>query len=90
MKKNEIMTTVSRTFHRTGLKFKKYSPEIFVGAGIVGVVVSAVMACKATTKIDDVLAEQKANIEKTKEYVELVEDVYGNAELKGNLIIAYK
>lgn len=30
------------------------------------------------------------NQRKTKEYVELVEDVYGNAELKGNLIIAYK
>ena len=28
------------------------------------------MACKATTKIDDVLAEQKENIEKTKNYVE--------------------
>lgn len=70
MKKAEIMNNVTRTFNRAGLKLKKYSPEIFVGVGIVGVVASAVMACKATTKIDDVLAEQKENIEKTKDYVE--------------------
>ena len=70
MKKAELMKNVTRTFHRTGLKLKKYSPEIFVGAGIVGVVASTVMACKATTKIDEVLAEQKENIEKTKSYVE--------------------
>lgn len=70
MKKAEIMNSVTRTFNRAGLKLKKYSPEIFVGVGIVGVVASAVMACKATTKIDDVLAEQKGNIEKTKNYVE--------------------
>lgn len=91
MKKNEIMTTVSRTFHRTGLKFKKYSPEIFVGAGIVGVVVSAVMACKATTKIDDVLAEQKANIEKTKEYVEKngYSEKYTEEDHKKDLTIFY-
>lgn len=70
MKKLEIMNSVNRTLGRTGLKLKKYSPEILVGAGIVGVVASAVMACKATTKIDEVLSETKDNLEKTKKYVE--------------------
>ena len=49
MKKAEIMNTLTRKFYRVGFKFKKHSPEILVGAGVVGVVASAVMACKATT-----------------------------------------
>lgn len=66
----KIMNTVNRVVGRTGLKIKKHSPEILVGAGIVGVVASGVMACKATTKIDEVLAETKENLEKTRNYVE--------------------
>lgn len=91
MKKVEIMNNVTRTFNRAGLKLKKYSPEIFVGLGIVGVVASAVMACKATTKIDDVLAEQKENIEKTKNYVEEhgYSEKYTEEDHKKDLTIFY-
>ena len=91
MKKAEIMNNVTRTFNRAGLKLKKYSPEIFVGVGIIGVVASAVMACKATTKIDDVLAEQKENIEKTKDYVEEhgYSEKYTEEDHKKDLTIFY-
>ena len=91
MKKAEIMNNVTRTFNRAGLKLKKYSPEIFVGVGIVGVVASAVMACKATTKIDDVLAEQKENIERTKDYVEehRYSEKYTEEDHKKDLTIFY-
>ena len=64
MNKTELMNTLSRSFSRTGLKIKKYSPEILVGAGIVGVVASAVMACKATTKVETLLSETKDTINK--------------------------
>lgn len=70
MAKLEIMNTVTRSLHRVGFKFKKHSPEILVGAGIVGVVGSAVMACKATTKLDEVLEEPKEKIEKIHELME--------------------
>lgn len=70
MSKLEIMNTVTRSLHRVGFKFRKHSPEILVGAGIVGVVGSAVMACKATTKLDEVLAEPKEKIEKIHELME--------------------
>ena len=36
---------------------KKYSPEILLGVGVVGVVGSAVLACKATLKVEEVLDE---------------------------------
>lgn len=70
MKKLEIMNTLSRKFGKTGLKLKKHSPEILVGVGIVGVVSSTIMACKATTKLDEVLAEPKDKIEKIHELME--------------------
>ena len=44
----------------------KHSPEILIAAGIVGTVVSAVMACKATLKIDDILTEHQESVEKIK------------------------
>ena len=52
MKMNDKMT---RAIGKAGLKLKKYSPEILAAVGTVGVVASAVMACKATTKISTIL-----------------------------------
>lgn len=57
MPKIKIPDNVSRTFHKTLFKVKKHSPEILLATGIIGGVTSAVMACKATTKIDFVLEE---------------------------------
>lgn len=62
--KAEIMNGLNRTFHRTGLKLKKHSPEILVGLGLVGTVASAVMACKATLKVNEITDEAKVNIDK--------------------------
>ena len=80
MKKNEIVKNVTRTFHKVGFQVKKHSPEILVAVGVVGVVASTVMACKATVKAQDILDEAKETIdavhsvtnkpEKAKEYSE--------------------
>ena len=53
------MTGVTRSFHKVGFKMKKHSPEILIVTGIVGVVTSAVLACKATTKINDIIEKGK-------------------------------
>lgn len=91
MKKLEIMNQLNRTFGRTGLKLKKYSPEILVGVGVVGTVASAVMACKATLKIDDALEETKNNLEKTRGYVEEhgYSDKYTEEDHKKDTTIIY-
>lgn len=70
MNKTELLNNVSRTFHKVGFQFKKHSPEILVVAGVVGVVGSAVMACKATLKVDKVVDETKGKIEKIHTAVE--------------------
>lgn len=67
--KTELISKVSRSFHKAGFKFKKHSPEILAVTGVVGVVTSAVMACKATTKVNDIVDEAKETIDKIHESV---------------------
>lgn len=70
MKFVELKNTATRAFYRTSFKLKKHSPEILVVTGVVGTVVSAVMACKATTKINFVLEETKRQVDIVHEGVE--------------------
>ena len=62
--KTDIMASVSRSLHKVGFKFKKHSPEILAVVGVVGIVTSTVMACKATTKVNDIVDESKETIDK--------------------------
>ena len=59
----ELVNKMTRTFHKVGFKLKKHSPEILVVAGVIGAVTSAVMACKATLKVNDIIDETKETIE---------------------------
>lgn len=65
--KNELMKsvgkTVGKTFHKIGFGLRKHSPEILIVVGVAGTVISAVMACKATTKIGDILDKSKEDID---------------------------
>lgn len=91
MAKKEIMTTLSRKFHKVGFKLKKHSPEILAAVGVVGVVGSAVMACKATTKLSDIMEESKNNIEMIHDYVEKngFSEQYTEQDSKKDLTIIY-
>lgn len=64
MKKLQVM------FNTVKFGAKKYAPELLLGTGIIGVVGSTVLACKATLKVEEVLDEyetQKDKIEWGKE-----------------------
>lgn len=63
MKKLALSENVTRAFHRAGMQIKKHSPEILIVAGVVGTVTSAVMACKATLKVNEILDESKKTID---------------------------
>lgn len=91
MRKIKLPASTTRALNRVGLKLRKHSPEILVASGIVGVVTSTVMACKATTKIDEVLAESKEHIEVTKKYVEenSFSEKYTENDYKKDLTIMY-
>lgn len=94
MSKSELTMKVSRAFHRACLKTKKHSPEILVTAGVIGVVASAVMACKATTKIDTVLEKSKQDVERIRHSAELghvegTDEPYSAEDSKKDLATVY-
>lgn len=64
MKKDEIMNKMRGAFSNINFKMRKHSPEILMVAGVAGVVVSTVMACKATLKVDAVMDETKEKMDK--------------------------
>lgn len=68
--KTEIMKSVNGMASKTVMKLKKHSPEILVVAGIAGTVISAVLACKATTKVAEILDETKGTLDTIHEGME--------------------
>lgn len=91
MKKTEIMTSVSSAFSKVNFKIKKHSPEILMVAGVVGVVASAVMACKATTKIAEIMEKSKDDIETIHNCTndEALSKEYTSEDSKKDLAIVY-
>lgn len=91
---------LKNTAGKTGFLLQKASPEIFIGIGIGCVVAGAVMACKATLKVDSVINEKNVNLEKVKEaraavlsddedFKDITEDVYSAEDYRKDLIITY-
>ena len=80
-----------RSFHKCEFKVRKHSPEILATVGVVGVVASTVMACKATTKLSEILDDTKESIDKIKEVEQdpKYEDRYDAEDAKKDLSIVY-
>ncbi len=91
MKKETFMKTVNAKTKRIGIKLRKHSPEILLVAGLGGAVVSAVMACKATTKLSTIMEESKNDLEaihKCSENKEIA-DKYSVEDTKKDTTIVY-
>ena len=92
MKNFELMNLVTRNINRVGFQLKKHSPEILVVVGIVGAVTSAVMACKATTKVNDILNDTKSQVDKVHKVLEdeaISPEMYSEEDGKKDLAIIY-
>ena len=92
MKKLAFMNTISRSAHRMAFKLQKHSPEILVVAGVIGAVASAVMACKATTKLSDILDDSRDKIDSIHDVIEnpdKVNEEYTQEDGNKDLAIVY-
>ena len=89
MKKINIVNNFTKTCNKVGFQIKKYSPEILVVAGVAGVVVSAVMACKATLKVNDIIEEAKDTIDDIRSLPEDSEGEYSVEENKKAVAVVY-
>lgn len=89
--KLSVPNNLSRTLGKMGLKLKKHGPEIMVIGGVIGVVGSTVLACKATTKLSGILEESKENVDQIKDYVEEngYSGKYSEEDYRKDLTITY-
>lgn len=90
--KTEILKSVNGVTSKAVMKLKKHSPEILVVAGIAGTVVSAVLACKATTKVAEILDETKGALDTIHEGMEngaINGQEYTNEDGKKDTVVVY-
>ena len=88
MKMNDKLT---RAIGKAGLTLKKHSPEILAAVGTDGVVARAVMACKATTKISEILDDTNDQLNTIREAANTPElaDQYSAEDAKKDTTIVY-
>lgn len=92
MNKNEIVSMMNTKLSILGFKLKKHSPEILVISGVVGVVASAVMACRATTKVGEIVEKAKDDIDIIRGAVEgniPTKEPYTEDDAKRDITITY-
>lgn len=91
--KTEIMKNVNSAASKVITKIKKHSPEILIVVGVVGTVASAVIACKATTKVNKIIDDAKDDIDKvhvaTENCVTEAGETYSTEDSKKDLAIIY-
>lgn len=87
MKTNEIMKKASGMIHKTGFKLRKSSPEILIVGGIIGVIGSAVMACKATTKVSEIQDKTDKQLAAAEEALAKHADIYSEEDYKKDKLI---
>jgi len=63
---NFVPEAVQQQIARNALHIQKASPQLLLGAGIVGMVGSTVLACRATLKADEVLSDAKSKLDTAK------------------------
>ena len=87
--KQEIINKATRLLSSTQYQIKKHSPEILMVAGIAGTIVGTVLACKATTKVSEIIEEKNKNVEDVHTYLEDNTKEYTEEDSKKDLTIIY-
>ena len=87
----DIGSKLVLAFNKTKMQAIKHSPEMLVAVGIVGVIGGAVLACKATLKAEDILAETNEQLDKIHKVSSdpKKKDIYSEEDRKKDLTIVY-
>lgn len=91
MNSKEMLSKINLKINKIGFEIKKASPEILAAAGVVGVVTSVVLACKATTKIGEIMNETNETLDAIHEVSENPDmaERYTQDDAKRDLAIVY-
>ena len=82
--------TLRKSFKKAQLTVRKHSPEILMVAGVIGTVAGAVMACKETLELEDVLDECKQEKMELKEQYAICEEYSEDALKKDQVKLTIK
>ena len=87
--KQEIISKATRLLSSAQYQVKKHSPEILMVAGIAGTVFGTVLACKATTKVSEIIEEKNKAVDDVHTCLEDKEIEYTEEDSKKDLTIIY-
>lgn len=62
----KLPSSLTYNLNRTSLVLKKNSPNIMVATGVIGVIAGAILLCKETLKVNDILEESREEIDTIK------------------------
>ena len=82
--------TLRKSFKKAQLTVRKHSPEILMVAGVIGTVAGAVMACKETLELEDVLDECKQEKMELEERYAMCEEYSEDALKKDQVKLTIK
>lgn len=82
--------TLRKSFKKAQLTVRKHSPEILMVAGVIGTVAGAVMACKETLELEDVLDECKHEKMELEEQYAMSEEYSEDALKKDHVKLTIK
>lgn len=81
-----VPEVIGRTLAHKSLLIQKSSPGLLFGAGVVGVVGSTVLACRATLKMEEVLDDAKEKLDSART---LVHEDYSEQDRKRDVSLIY-
>jgi len=81
---------VRQAISRTGLKIKKYSPEILMGAGVIGFVGTVILACHETTKAGEILDAHRDKMNDISQAIAITDaEEYSEKDIQKDKMIVY-
>lgn len=90
--KTDILKKLGDAVVKHTLPIQKRSPELLLAAGIVGVVGTVVLACKATRELDEIVDDVRIDVEaahKVNENEDIPEEARTEESLRKDIALAY-
>jgi hypothetical protein len=84
-----LFEPIQRGISRKLLEGQKNAPQLLFAGGVVGMVGSTVLACRATLKLDEVLTEVETNVRRAKAALELHPEQYTEEDRQKDSVIIY-
>lgn len=84
-----LSEAVTRGIGRQSLKLQEHAPKLLFGGGVVGMIGSTVLACRATLKLEEVLEKHQFDVDTAKSVREMHEDQYSQEDLQKDTAIIY-